>query len=313
MADTPVTIVHLVRASNGFGPFEAFISSFREFPPGTRNELVLAMKGFGPDDDVDQYRRRVADLDTEMRFVPDDGLDLTVYFSLALELARERYCFLNSFSRVQAPDWLAHLAAALDHPDVGLVGASGMWGSGHSYMHYRWWLPSPYRDVFPDRRNVWEQFRAIESDRTGAPPPSLLRRRVRIPFALRDVVRQTLWFPLFPAAHVRTNAFVIDASTLDRLRIPVVRNKFEAYRLESGRRSLTRQVQQLGLRAQLVDRQGRSYDVEDWARSATFWQGRQEGLLVADNQTDTYQNGSAARRSVLSRFAWASEAAPTDP
>jgi hypothetical protein len=72
---------------------------------------------------------------------------------------------------------------------------------------------------------------------------------------------------------------------------------------------LTWQVQALGLHAVIVDRRGQSYGVADWARSATFWQGEQEGLLVADNQTELYQNGSVERRSVLSRFAWGTSAA----
>ncbi len=305
--DPPVTVVHLVRASNGIGPFETFIRSFRDHPAGTDYELVLAMKGFVDEDAAAPYREQVADLNPELQFVSDDGLDLTVYFDLARRLGRARYCFLNSFSRVLAPDWLAHMAAALDRPDVGVVGASGSWGSNRSYMLYRLWLPSPYRSVFPDRRNAWDQLRAIESDRTGVAPPGLLQRRLRLPLALREAARQLRGFPSFPSAHVRTNAFMLDATTFGRLRFSEVERKPEAYRVESGLSSLTRQVQAMGLGAQLVDRAGRSYDAADWARSATFWQGAQEGLLVADNQTDLYQLGSGERRSVLSRYAWGAD------
>jgi hypothetical protein len=35
-----------------------------------------------------------------------------------------------------------------------------------------------------------------------------------------------------------------------------------------------------------------------------LWQGAQEGLLVADNQTRSYVAGDANRRRLLSSFAW---------
>ena len=40
------------------------------------------------------------------------------------------------------------------------------------------------------------------------------------------------------------------------------------------------------------------------------WQGEQRGLLVADNQTDTYEHADAGRRLLLSQYAWGTRAAP---
>ena len=51
-------------------------------------------------------------------------------------------------------------------------------------------------------------------------------------------------------------------------------------------------------------------DPERWAQSRTFWQGDQEGLMVADNQTCLYSNGAPERRRLLSAFAWGREAEP---
>jgi hypothetical protein len=89
--------------------------------------------------------------------------------------------------------------------------------------------------------------------------------------------------------------------------------KQDAYKLENGRRSITRQLQRKGLRTLVVDRHGAVYDHEQWHHSRTFWQGDQEGLLVADNQTRWYADADADRRRLLSGFAWGPEADPTLP
>ncbi len=66
---------------------------------------------------------------------------------------------------------------------------------------------------------------------------------------------------------------MIAHSTLAGLRLHEVREKADAYALESGRHSLTRQVQRDGLRAVVVDRAGENYEQDRWHLSHTFWQG----------------------------------------
>ena len=46
-----------------------------------------------------------------------------------MRFANMRLAFLNTFSEILADNWLAHLDAALDRADVGVVGATGSWQS----------------------------------------------------------------------------------------------------------------------------------------------------------------------------------------
>jgi hypothetical protein len=116
-------------------------------------------------------------------------------------------------------------------------------------------------------------------------------------------------FPLFPNPHVRTNAFALERSVFERLAWPRPRTKAAALRLESGRRSLTRQVAGMGLRTLVVGRDGRAYEPPDWPISRTFRSGDQENLLVADNRTAQYADAAAAERRRLAAMAWGAEAA----
>lgn len=307
-----MSVVHLVRASNGIGPYKTFIESLKGSSPGVDYELILAMKGFKDALEAEPFMDLVHDLKPKTVFVPDIGFDLDVYFEVATRLQRDRYCFLNSFSRILTPNWLENLEKAIQMPGVGVVGATGSWGSTRSYQLYRLGASTPYKGVFYDRRNVWEQFRSIDSERTGIPPPGMLRRRLRIALTCRELVRQVAYFKTFPAVHLRTNAFLISGDILAKLRFGTVRTKVDVCRIESGKKSMTNQIHDLGLKTLVVDRFGNTYEPENWPQSQTFWQGSQRGLMVADNQTSNYQDGNLERRSVLSRFAWGPIANPED-
>jgi hypothetical protein len=299
-------VVHLVREANGPEPLREFLDSYRRHEPGLEHRLVLLFKGFSGPDAVEAHRRLARDLPTEEFFVPDDGFDLTAYRRAAEALAARRYCFLNSHSRIQADGWLEHLDHGLAADGVGISGASGSWASILSYALFHLGLPSAYRTVFEGRRDTLRQFQQLNLERMGEPDSTSSRRQLlNTAIALAPLV---VGFRSFPAPHVRTNAFAITHDVLVRVLNPNGRSKTEALRLESGRRSVTRAIERMGLRAVLADRHGTLHEPAAWAESEIFWQGEQEGLLVADNQTEQYRVGDAARRRLLSRFAWGAAA-----
>ena len=311
---SPLCLVHLVRAANGTAPLERFLASYERYSAGVEHDLVLLLKGFASPADAAAHLALARDIEAASLFVSDDGFDLDAYATAARELRYERFCFVNSFSTVLAEDWLALLDRALAEPGVGLVGATGSWASPRSQaLRQRPLVPrSAYDDVFPDRRWLVEQFELLQSE--GAPERAVrlagLRLRVNTWRSLTEVLRS---FASFPSPHLRTNAFMLAAETLERLALPPTRRKVHAYRLESGRSSITAQVGALGLSTLVVARDGSAYEPSDWHRSRTFWQGAQEQLLVADNQTRVYEQGDLDRRTLLARLAWGLEADPTAP
>ena len=117
-------------------------------------------------------------------------------------------------------------------------------------------------------------------------------------------------FPLFPNHHLRTNAFMGSRQTLRRVRLGLMRIKFSAYKFESGKDSLTNQVLKMGLKVLVVGKDGEGYEPERWHLSNTFWQAREENLLVADNQTEFYLDADAETRAKHARYAWGEFARP---
>ena len=182
---------------------------------------------------------------------------------------------------ILAEGWLGHLDRAARR--AGLVGATGSWGSLRSYARFMLGLGGPYAGVMGDRRQAVKTIESLPGQ-PGEPKGEPQRRIPVLTFA-RALAGQAHGFSPFPAPHIRTNAFVLSHDTLMELRMPHTRDKNDAYRLESGRQSLTAQVLAKGLPALVAGRDGNAYEPAAWPESRTFWQGAQENLLVGDRQT----------------------------
>jgi hypothetical protein len=306
--DPALAVVHLVRRANDIGPFKSFIESYRHHPAGAPHQLVLVFKGFDGEASTEPYRSYVSELDVRSLHVADDGFDLGSYQRAAHALPHSRVLFLNSFSVILSDDWLALLTACADEPRIGAVAASGSWGSRASHDRYELGLRGPYNGVFADRRVTHEVFARLTSATPTAQQPAGRLRPLLA--AARSVLVSSVVFPAFPAPHLRSNCVLIDRDLWLEVCGPPPRGKFAAYRIESGRRSITNRITRMGLRTVVVGRDGHAYDVPDWPASRTFWQASQENLLVADNQTDSYLQGDATTRRVLAGYAWGPEANP---
>jgi len=300
MAGGGTCLVHLVWAPLGPHPLECFLDSYRRHDAGAPHGLLVLFNGFSAEDDLAPWRGLLAGVEHDELRLQRPLLDLAAYIVAAERVPAERYCFVNSHSVVLAENWLGALERALAAPGVGLVGASGSWGSVRSYQRFMLGLGGPYARVFPDRRATNATLAAVAAEQPSSEP-----REGRAPLRFaRTLLEQSYGFVPFPACHIRTNGFMLAADVLGRLAMLAPRRKSDAYRLESGRDSITAQVKRLQLGARVVGCDGRAYDQPEWHASRTFWQAEQQNLLIGDNQTAGYERGDADTRRTLARYAW---------
>lgn len=112
-------------------------------------------------------------------------------------------------------------------------------------------------------------------------------------------------FPKFPNPHIRSNAFMIDRELFCRITNGLkIDSKMDAHGFESGAESMTRKVLREGLRCMLVGSNGRAYSIMRWPTSGTFRQGTQHNLMVADNQTRSFQNLPWMAKSTFVKGTW---------
>ncbi|HWF24111.1 MAG TPA: hypothetical protein VG275_01590 [Solirubrobacteraceae bacterium] len=309
---SPPCVVHLVWAPLGPDVVRRFAESYTQHPAGTGHTLTVLYNGFhgAHDPRLEQTRAALASIDHSEIVLEQPVLDLTAYRLAAERVPATRYCFLNSYTRLLTPNWLHHLDQALAAPGIGLAGATGSWASPLTQLRYEFGLGGAYAAAQADRRRALLRMRRLSEaaavQSTPAAEPKLLRQ-LR---TAHSMLRRVTDFPPFPNYHLRTNAFMVDREVLLRIGWRAVDDKLDAWALESGWRSLTRRVQKLGLRAVVVARDGRAYQREEWPHSHTLWQGEQENLLIADNQTDSYHDADPELRAVLSAFAWGTQANP---
>ena len=270
-----ICVVHLVRRKNGIEPFRSFLESYLDNPAGIDHELLILYKGFSRKADIDPYEELLRDVAHSSLSIADIGLDLRSYFIAAEKCSSKYCCFLNSFSIILDKDWLLKLYQHINQPGVGLVGATGSWGS---ICHTR---------ITRRREFILRHILRY-----------LLKRLKRILFAG--------YFLKFPNQHIRTNGFLIDRNIMLKIRRGILLTKMQAYILESGKNSITKQIESMGFRPVVVDRNGKGYEKHEWDISDTFWRRTQENLLISDNQTRKYDMESLSWRDRWGSFAWGS-------
>jgi hypothetical protein len=294
-----IGVVYLYRFAEGEGSARAFLESYRAHPAGIDHDLHVILKGFPDETSYAAARALFGPLSANLIELDDTGYDIGSYLAAARRVANDRLVFLNTFSEILADDWLGRLDAALNLSGVGLVGATGSWqslGSGYAaaVLRFAHWVRHPIG-------YVKSHFEGGAHASTGAGVPRRSFRDIVLKIrGLADLYE----FGRYPNPHIRTNAFMIDRERFLSLASIPFRRKADVYKFESGRRSMTNQILRMNLKALVVDRSGRTYDIDAWRSSSTFWVGNQENLMVADNMTRKYALGSSQLRQLLENYAW---------
>ena len=277
-----LALVYLARGvDGGLSAVEAFFDANRAYPPGCPHELVVIAKGWAGIAGRDDLTRLAHANSARLIDLPDDGFDWGAYMRLAPLLLNTWVCFLNTHSRPCADGWLNLLKIAIKDAgqNIGVVGATASWESLAPL------LP-------PQSSNARFQHPMLY-------PLRLIRNTTR--FLIN------IWaFPTFPNPHLRSNAFIVRrqlfADFAETQKIP--RKKRDAAKLESGRTGFPAYLAQHGLKALVIGRDGNCYGSDRWINSRTFRVPGQPNLLVADNQTVTYDQANSTWRKILEVSAW---------
>ena len=278
-----IGVVHLVRARNGTNPFKRFLASYIDNRGGIEHELLIVYKGFSGNSDITEYEQLLVEFPHRSIFVRDVGYDVKSYFAAAEHFKNRYFCFLNSFTILLDKDWLLKMYKYISIEHVGLVGATGSYQSGYTH--------SVNEFARKKNRPFWKRILFL---------------------LLKDIYlfRMRYLFDPFPNPHIRSNAFMISRDTMRKVKCNAIIRKLDAYKFESGKCSLTKQVLAMNLRVLVIGSDGMGYEKEDWDKSNTFWQQDQRNLIIADKQTAIYAGYNLEDRTKFSGYAWGNKANP---
>jgi hypothetical protein len=305
-----IGVVYLYRFAEGKLPARAFIDSYRAHPAGVDHDLHVVFKGFPDARALASARTLFAGLPINPIELEDAGFDVGSYFAAAKIVSNRRLIFFNTFSELLAGDWLKKFDNALSLPDVGLVGATASWQSLSSYYEVLIRLvlhevvrllsgraegaggPESIQDVQGDQ---------FADEQRNVPPRG---RGIYLLLRLDKYLHYLHEYGRYPNPHIRSNAFMIERDRFLSLGASSFSRKSSAYKFESGRRSMTKQIVAQNLKPLVIDRDGKVYSIPEWKSSSTFWIDRQANLIAADNRTRQYATGGAERRRRLEDYAW---------
>lgn len=277
-----IAVVYLAWLPLGIKHFKFFIDSYNKYSAGYPHKLIIAFNGVEVEhvNSSEEYIKYLNENKIEVGdlLYYNKGQDLEIYNKVASETRFDFFLFLNSYSKINSRNWLK-IFKDNQRENVGLIGASGS-----------------YSDYVRAMNMVIK--RELLSTFSISKKLNIIKYGVKINFFKKN------GFKAFPNPHIRTNAFFISKNIFCNLKFPFFKSKLEAYYFENGINSLTNQVMKLGLECIVIDKFGNSYTMEKWPEQNIFWQGNQSGLLISDNQTEKYDNGSVTLKRELQKQAW---------
>ncbi len=272
---TETAVVYLVREKEGIEPVKNFINSYRANRGGMGHDLLVLYKGFSAEKETAAHEALLEGLPHQKMFIPDRGYDIDAYFKALKSGNYVYFCFLNTFSVIRDDAWLLKMHSWISRDKVGLVGVTGSWES-----------------FYPNVSSF------VKSEKTFREKLAIGWRWAIYFFDMK------FRFDPFPNYHIRTNAFMVRKSVMEKIVRARLLRKMDAWCFESGKKGLSRQILGMGQDLVVVGKDGQGYPKEDWWRSDTFRQGQQSNLLISDNQTELYEKASPDMKRDLSASAW---------
>lgn len=124
-----VAVAYLARMAEGLDPLRRFIQSYVRHVAGIEHDLVVIYKGFTQATSLNAARSVFSSIRHIGIEVSDDGFDIGAYLAVAPRIDHDYVCFMNTFTEIEADEWLLKLHRHASSPRTGIVGAMGSYES----------------------------------------------------------------------------------------------------------------------------------------------------------------------------------------
>lgn len=255
-----IAVVYLCRYSKDYlNLLNKFLKSTTSFNSGISYSLYIIFKNNAK---IPKELKRICNTyKANLRYFPDDGFDWGAYIRFAQKDKSKYLLFLNSHSEIHGHNWLINLLQPLLDKRAIITGATGSFASTRS-------MKLPLKFFFRS-------------------PLYFLQYLI---FYFIDLIYRSRFYYPFPSIHIRSNAFMIKRKNFleytKTQKFP--KTKWDAYRLENGKFSLTRYFLKKNYNVGIVGKDGKFYLPDNWRESKTYKYSMQENLLISDNRTNKY-------------------------
>jgi hypothetical protein len=295
-----LSVVFLMWIPYGIDHLLSFIDSYLLFPAGVEHDLIIIFNGYQDEENLVDYHQLLVSRNVRYSFLTlEKGQDIFAYRWTAQQLSSTYVLFFNTYSQLLNKNWGLYYLQAISNEDVGCVAATGSWQSksGYGFNRIKW--------IFSKKEDIVENLPFYEKKKVVLPFFSFyLPQRLALLAAFFKSLTNIFHFPFFPNPHLRTNAFIVNRVFWLNLEFNSLKKKKDAYLMESGRNSFTRQILRKQKKVLVINKYGDLFEPEDWITSKTLWYSNQENLLVNDNFTMLYSTQSKTTRHIMTKFLW---------
>lgn len=125
-----------------------------------------------------------------------------------------------------------------------------------------------------------------------------------IPFIIKKIIN-TINFNTFPNPHLRTTGFLIlGRDFIDYYKNRLCKNKFDAWKIESGKSSITNFFLNQNFSVLLVNSDGKSFSPLNWHSSNTYCFKETSKLLISDKHTRKYEDMNNKEKDNIIKVVW---------
>lgn len=118
-------------------------------------------------------------------------------------------------------------------------------------------------------------------------------------------LRNYFFFNKFPNPHIRTTGFMINSNDLVLfLKDKICKDKFDAWKIESGKNNLTQFFLKKEFKILLVNSDGNIFEKDKWAESNTYFYKEKSKLIISDKHTRKYDLMSNHDKKKLLKNVW---------
>jgi len=244
-----------------------FIYNYKKYAPGTPHELLICFKNLDKSKIV-YLKSKIKKLKyTQYEDIShQNDWDFMSFRRIANRYKNYLIFFLNNQSYPIKKNWL--LLMVLNYKNKRVLGTTGSYESISS----RGFLRNYDENIF---------------------------------YYLFRVIKYLVNFPLFPNPHIRTSGFMILGKDFIKYKFEKkYTTKFDSWKTESGRNSLTNFFKKEGYELLIINSDGTAFTEREWKSSETYCYNNQSKLIISDKRTRKYENFSLKDKKIKTKIVW---------
>lgn len=247
-----ILVCYLFTKFDDLNDFNNFIESYKSLNSGHDHTLIICLKLINQD-----QKKNILKILNQNSIIftlfddlsPKNDFDFGSYYRVAKEYDDKLIFFLNASSKPTINNWLKLLLN--NYEKKCFLGTTASYESHVSSIKFK---------------RYYKFFSYI------------LRKLINL-----------IFFKKFPNPHIRTTGFLLDSKDyINFYKNKDCQKKFDAWKIESGRNSITNFFLKKNFLIKLVNSDGKSYDIDNWSNAGTYAYKKKPKNIISDKHTRKY-------------------------